>query len=32
MEIMGYMPFVIMLIAAFLLWYAWSMKKNGVLR
>lgn len=26
------MPYVIILIAAFLLWYAWSMEKKGVLR
>ena len=32
MEMMGYMPFVIMVIAAFLLWYAWTMTKKGVLR
>lgn len=32
MEIMSYAPFLIMLIAAFLLWYAWAMKKKGVLR
>ncbi|GAA0622154.1 hypothetical protein GCM10009422_17610 [Brevundimonas kwangchunensis] len=32
MEMMGYMPFVIMVIALFLLWYAWSMKRKGVLR
>ena len=32
MEMMGYMPFVIMAVAAFLLWYAWTMAKKGVLR
>lgn len=32
MEMMGYMPFVIMAVAAFLLWYAWTMAKRGVLR
>jgi hypothetical protein len=26
------MPYVIILVAAFLLWYAWSMEKKGVLR
>ena len=31
-EMMGYMPFVIMAVAAFLLWYAWTMAKKGVLR
>lgn len=29
---MTWMPWVIVLIAAFLLWYAWSMGKKGVLR
>ncbi len=32
MEMMVWMPFVILLIAAALLWYAWSMAKKGVLR
>lgn len=32
MEIMMWMPFVILAIAAFLLWYAWSMAKKGILR
>jgi hypothetical protein len=31
-EMMQWMPFVILAIAAFLLWYAWSMAKKGVLR
>lgn len=31
LAVMGYMPFVIALIAAFLAWYAWSMSKKGVL-
>jgi hypothetical protein len=26
------MPYVIILIAAFLFWYSWSMAKKGVLR
>ena len=30
--VMGIMPWVIILIAAFLLWYSWSMEKKGVLR
>lgn len=29
---MGYMAYVIVVIAAFLLWYAWTMGKKGVLR
>jgi hypothetical protein len=29
---MGFMPWVIILIAAFLLWYAWTAEKKGVLR
>jgi hypothetical protein len=29
---MGFMPSVIILIAAFLLWYAWTAEKKGVLR
>ena len=29
---MGIMPWVIMVIAAFLLWYSWSEEKKGVLR
>ena len=29
---MTYMPWVIVLIAIFLLWYAWMQKKRGVLR
>ena len=29
---MGYMPWIIILIAVFLLWYAMSMQKKGVLR
>lgn len=32
MAMMAYMPWVIVVIAAFLLWYAWSQKKAGVLR
>ncbi|MDQ8028362.1 MAG: hypothetical protein REJ23_06520, partial [Brevundimonas sp.] len=32
MEVMGYMGFVIALIAALLLWYAWAQSKKGVLR
>jgi hypothetical protein len=32
MEMMQWMPFVILAIAAFLLWYAWSMARKGVLR
>lgn len=32
MEMMQWMPFVILAIAAFLLWYAWSMANKGVLR
>lgn len=32
MAMMGYMPWVIVAIAAFLVWYAWTQKKNGVLR
>ncbi|WP_420471758.1 MULTISPECIES: hypothetical protein [unclassified Brevundimonas] len=32
MEMMVWMPFVILAIAAFLLWYAWTMAKKGVLR
>ena len=32
MAMMGWMPFVIVIIAAFLLWYAWAMRKRGVLR
>lgn len=32
MEMMTYMPWVIVVIAAFLAWYAWTMKKKGVLR
>ena len=30
--VMGIMPWVIILIAAFLFWYAWSVEKKGVLR
>jgi hypothetical protein len=26
------MPYVIIAVAAFLLWYAWTMEKKGVLR
>jgi len=29
---MGMMPWVIVIVAAFLLWYAWSMDKKGALR
>lgn len=29
---MGVMPYVIIVVALFLLWYAWSMEKKGVLR
>lgn len=32
MAIMKFMPWVIVVIAAFLLWYAWTMSKKGVLR
>ena len=32
MAIMTYMPWVIVVIAALLLWYAWTMGKRGVLR
>ena len=32
MAMMGWMPFVIVIIAAFLLWYAWAVRKRGVLR
>ena len=32
MAAMAYMPWVIVVIAAFLLWYAWTMGKRGVLR
>jgi len=32
MAAMEWMPYVIVVIAAFLLWYAWSMGKKGVLR
>jgi hypothetical protein len=32
MAAMTYMPYVIALVAAFLLWYAWTMRKKGVLR
>lgn len=32
MAAMAWMPYVILLIAAFLLWYAWAMAKRGVLR
>lgn len=32
MAVMAYMPWVIVAIAAFLLWYAWAMGKRGVLR
>lgn len=32
MAAMAYMPWIIVLIAAFLAWYAWAMKKKGVLR
>ena len=32
MAAMAWMPFVIVAIAAFLAWYAWTMSKKGVLR
>ena len=32
MAAMSYMPWIIVLIAALLLWYAWAMAKRGVLR
>lgn len=32
LAMMGYMPWVITGIAAFLAWYAWTMSKKGVLR
>ena len=32
MAMMSYMPWIITVIAAFLAWYAWTMKKRGVLR
>lgn len=32
MAMMSWMPFVIVLIAALLVWYAWAMSKKGVLR
>ena len=32
MAMMAWMPFVIVVIAAFLVWYAWTMGKKGVLR
>lgn len=32
LAIMSYMPWVIALIAAFLAWYGWTMRKKGVLR
>ena len=32
MAMMAYMPWVILVIAALLLWYAWTMHKAGVLR
>ncbi len=32
LAMMKYMPYVITAVAAFLLWYAWSMSKKGVLR
>ena len=32
MAAMAWMPYVILLIAAFLLWYAWALAKRGVLR
>jgi hypothetical protein len=32
MAMMKWMPWAIVLIAAFLAWYAWSMSKKGVLR
>jgi hypothetical protein len=31
MAVMAYMPWVILLIAAFLAWYAWTMSRKGVL-
>lgn len=31
MAVMAYMPWIIAAIAAFLLWYAWAMRKKGVL-
>lgn len=31
MAVGAYMPYVIVVIAAFLLWYAWTMRKKGVL-
>lgn len=31
MAMMAYMPWVILVIAALLLWYAWAMRKKGVL-
>ncbi len=31
MAVMAYMPWIIAAIAAFLLWYAWTMRKKGVL-
>ncbi|WP_426041973.1 hypothetical protein [Brevundimonas sp. TWP2-3-4b1] len=31
MAMMAYMPWVILVIAALLLWYAWTMRKKGVL-
>jgi hypothetical protein len=30
--VMGFMPWVIIIIAALLLWYAWSVGKKGILR
>ena len=32
MAVMAYMPWIIAAIAVFLLWYAWTMGKRGVLR
>ena len=32
MAVSAYMPYMIAVIAAFLLWYAWTMSKRGVLR
>lgn len=32
MAVMGYIAWAILVIAAFLLWYAWTMSKKGVLR
>jgi len=32
MEMMSYMPWVILVVAAFLAWYAWTMARRGVLR